>query len=828
MTLGQPEINRTLLDAREKPLTISTNVAEFDWPALVPRSASAPPADLVNESHTETLRPPMPVEPSTNSDQMNDVARLTSTSDALLTDSICLRSSTVFSATTKKPTISRAMSTNASERRTDVTSVLSYDGSEDGRIATSPDGGVTTSRWTAERHERKTSSDMLPGTAELPSKPPSANRSASSNLAVAQSAHVLTDSRPHSPSPASFSRPRPSSAAKGRSLPSPTSTAAIAAKALRAEKTASRLPIPDTRKATLVDVRSSRTSATSTRKLQLSPTFGRGRLDLPETFKILDQGVKRRQRSQPNQPGHSLTATLSHASSASGLHDASECTDADRSFTSTPDQTFATTSSDEEELTTPTTYQPTGYPRPNFSVKVHHTQGDYETTALDLFNNAVSALEKSPPSNSPYTEPLQTIPSQVVLPSYSSLEEPGPTARTGLPREPTMVGQPFLDVYNDLAGERVIRTVQTDPRDTKASSITDLLDDYAADGGHLSLAMFEEMGEDRKRQFTRTYSLLEGKGTPPRIHVGNEDVREMYSKIMRRIEKSSPKRPSSLDNAAPADTSLAQVGNISVTGTSNLVFDDVSNCEPTEIFTAFKRHQHDEAELQPTETGVSKWSESTASVKRTSPVAAQAPSHEGTTLGRQPVISTFPPRRSPPHPPQSIGYPTTVPSKAYKLIGPGQSGHVGPAGSSHRYNVLPAGHGRHQPGSVKHARDTIDQSMARFARNTSSTQAKRSTKSASKMPTPNTKLLEVASDDQRGRVASSEVRQSVTGHAKKTKVCPKHASSRTQGQADLEPADKSSFKGPPSARQTAYSMDEERQADLDRSVCASEQQELLA
>ena len=83
-----------------------------------------------------------------------------------------------------------------------------------------------------------------------------------------------SDPCPHSPSPASVSQSRPSSI-------------------FESTKTASRVPIPSTKKATVIDVKKGRARTSHVPKLV--PSFGSRHLASPEPSKVLDSGKIRQQ-----------------------------------------------------------------------------------------------------------------------------------------------------------------------------------------------------------------------------------------------------------------------------------------------------------------------------------------------------------------------------------------------------------------------------------------------------------------------------------------------------------------------------------------------------
>lgn len=236
---------------------------------------------------------------------------------------------------------------------------------------------------------------------------------------------TLLDSRQHSPSPQSFSRPRPASV-----------SVKIPASSIDGVQTASRLPITESQKPTIVDVKP-RNSQGSAKSAQQPPTFGSRRLD-SRTADILDNGIKRRQlqrsRGNVSDGRRTLYRAATDASDAPTVDtpppsvgrtsSAWDSTDSD-GFTVTKsdeDLTFAPSASENgSEITTPVD-QPTRY-----SKRFERNTGVSNTPSRSGFDAALgdesSSLHAHPPPTSPITAPLPTIPSEAALPVHRPDDE---------------------------------------------------------------------------------------------------------------------------------------------------------------------------------------------------------------------------------------------------------------------------------------------------------------------------------------------------------------------------------------------------------------------
>ncbi|KAK0894237.1 hypothetical protein LTR02_012405 [Friedmanniomyces endolithicus] len=511
-------------------------------------------------------------------------------------------------------------------------------------------------------------------------------------------------------------------------------------------KTASRIPLPDPKKAMLVDVKT-RTSA-ATQKSDCAPSFGSRRLDAPDTLRILDQGIKRRQMNQPKRT-NTERSTATTETSSTGTYGHNEIPQVDRSKNNTPDGTLGTSSSEEEEIATPTYH--VGFDD-DAGVREKHTDGHsnsyYHTAAVRLFDGAVSALGRTPPPTSRYTDPLQTIPSQAILPTCNDDEASHPPTHSRMASDLKSLNKRLSDLHTahaDYTAARIGDRARV-PESTKYS-LLELLNEYTSQDSHHSKDGCSVLDAETKKHITRTLSMLEGNGSPPHMDVDNETLLRLFGHLKRGMER-QPESVSFIDNAAAAEQFLAHANDGSM-----VVHDVAGNITGTHSTNLNREEESSPADARPPlpliEAVASKWSESTESVEALSPVSSQvSPRHMQNSTRTNPLHG--PPRRIPPDPPRSIGYPSRISSKASALIGPGEPG-VGYPPVPLRRPTSPT-LGKRQPGSIRAARDTLHHMKGGFARTTASAESKKSPKT----PTPSTRPLQLPESAQRGRVPSAE------------------------------------------------------------------------
>ncbi|KAK5109334.1 hypothetical protein LTR62_007103 [Meristemomyces frigidus] len=533
------------------------------------------------------------------------------------------------------------------------------------------------------------------------------------------------ESRPHSPSPASFSRPRPNSVSHhGQITPVPSTPGVAPFRSIRAQKTASRIPIPDPKRATLIDVKPkfSTSGATPLAKPPQVPCFGRRGLVSAVALETLDQGRKRRQRNA----GFDTSTTTLSSTDKTYVHSAGSLTD--RSRASSPENTFGASSSDEEEISTPIWQHGTSFQAPR---DVSSAAG-YCHSAASLLDHDSMIFHKSPPSSSPYTVPLQTIPSQAALPLYEETDQDEDLLLSGSAPTPDVTqsrSQPYerpRTHFNFAATP--CRDSGRDPRSTKyelldiLGAYTDQTERYSTEGMDLSDAKADS-------HITRTLSMLEGNIAPVDDSVDQETLERLYGHV--RLATQSPaNKASMIDNAAAAQRFLAQAN--SAQGVS------VYQGEGAYVNEGYDLSDN-KPQLPPIEAVASKWSDSTSSPDM---IAHQV----DLTTEEHPHKA---PQQASPVPPSSIGYPSRISSKkAMLLIGPGRSGASTPVDHNRRLSSPTLG--KRKPGSVKVARENLQNRG--FSRPTASAEAKKTSKMAMSRP----KLPGLPSSGRRGRMPSVE------------------------------------------------------------------------
>ncbi|KAK3071009.1 hypothetical protein LTR53_009430 [Teratosphaeriaceae sp. CCFEE 6253] len=743
--LSPTKDSRTLVDAREMPLKHSVDGSLRDWAAISPAPAkkftlehSSPteseaaadhpyPPDrwLSNDSSplmNKSLSTPIPDDETTYSayaaSERSSSSNFISADDGVVNGSACTKSDLHG----KEPIeVARHLFREANDAGQDQMSVCSTRHPPRGASLRSQHSPalVTTSPLVE--------ACPLPGFTEVTQRTPT----------------PIADSRPHSPSPASFSRPRPNSLSHGRSLPSQTGTPAHTAKVPRAQKTASRIPIPDTKKATLVDVKV-RTSA-STLKSDHAPSFGSRRLDAPDALKILDHGIKRRQMIQTkwNDTERSTATPDSCSTQTYGHNDFSHI---DRSDSSTPEDNFGKGCLGEEATATSAFHLGLAE-LPDKSLE-NHTSRCHHNAAVRLFDDAVAALALSTTPPSQVSSALEATPTHTALSDTQiDVTDVAPLKFTHFRNR-----SDFADLNKRLSSLHTAHADHTASRigdrapapESTKYSLLELLNEYTSDDYNDGQ---EPLDPETRKHVTRTLSVLEGKGRPARTDVDNETLLRLFGHLKRGLER-QPENVSLIDNAAAAEKYLEH---ISSSQGRNDLGSTSGNSRSFQACAQIEQQRSDEvsAQLPPIETVASKWSESTGSVHALSPILTEV-SPTQRTSARKGTQLEGPPQRLPPGPPYSIGYPYRIVSKASRLIGPSESGTATPPEPSRRLSSPTLG--KRKPGSVRAARETLHHIRGGFTRTTASAESKKS----SKMPTPNTKPLELPGSGQRGRTASAQ------------------------------------------------------------------------
>lgn len=204
-------------------------------------------------------------------------------------------------------------------------------------------------------------------------------------------------SREPSPSPANFSRPRRGSA-----------TSSFRPRSI---KTASRIPIADTKKATIVDVKQDRSSISSKIQSADTPRFGSSRLASPEALRVLENGKLRRQMQLEKAEGDVDHAPLQRITTNASDSSIVPTPSLSYSFDTSPEGTTAP-GSPEGFVTDGEVQTPGSRLRPaNRATRAMLSNEDVR----NMFTS--ESVTRAPPSKSPFTAPLPTIQSQAILPT---------------------------------------------------------------------------------------------------------------------------------------------------------------------------------------------------------------------------------------------------------------------------------------------------------------------------------------------------------------------------------------------------------------------------
>lgn len=486
------------------------------------------------------------------------------------------------------------------------------------------------------------------------------------------------------------------------------------------------------KKATLVDIRSRRFSGAATPKSERGGglSLGRGRLDAPEALKILDQGMKRRQLKRSNTNGSTESSTTAYTN----IHDPMAASASSQDRSSSPEGTTGASSSEGEEIITPTD-KPFGFTMEALKPKgLQRSESFSRDTGVKLSDGAFSALGKAPPSNSPYTQPLTTIPSQSALPVPATAQSPLTAADRHHRKSSDLAAltrrlSDLQDAHADHTA-RYIGQKAPAPESTRFSLI-ELLNEYEREDERLSQEGRSALDKETREHITRTLSQLEGRGSPQQEGIDNEKLLTMFGHLRRGLER-APKATSFVEDAAMAQKFLDPPAGV-----------------PQPLNVRSQRTELGKPSLQPIEPVASKWSESTSSDKGISPTSDRVfPANTQRDQGN--VACSQQPTRAPPEPPRSIGYPSRIPNKANVLIGPGEQGPATPRPV--RRTSSPTLGGQRKPGSVKAARETMHQMRGGFARTTASAESKKTTKT----PASSHRALSTVNEFERGRVPSAE------------------------------------------------------------------------
>ena len=567
-------------------------------------------------------------------------------------------------------------------------------------------------------------------------------------------------SRPHSPSPASFSRPRPTSISQV-SIPM-TPPAVVDVTPVKSEKTASRIPWPDQKKATLVDIKGRRASSIPMPKFEKGLSFGGRRFDSPDPLKVLDHGIKRRQLKRD---GSSSTVSTVPTGVLS-----QNTFPTDRTKTNTPESTRCSTTEDEEEVTTPSD-KPHHFVKHGYKPKhVNRVSGShYAGATLKVYDEAEVVLGRPPPSNSPFTGPLQTIPSQSLLPlrpistRYSLEAEPHPKVVI----KPTEFSA-FAQRLSVLEGSRNLGTNDTSNTqntigDDAKSELVDILREAEHEDALISQCGATGLDEVTKEEVTRTLSMLEGTCGLTNTNVDLEHLSRMFGRLKSGFEK-APKSAAFVEDATVADRFLARRGSTS----RDQVIRAQANGYHEAPIASHRKGSDADSQHSRSKTVASKWSTSTASAKERSFPSSDTSTRQNTLSMEFDDFAPGPPPKDSLHSqPTSIGYPSRVPGKAHWLLGTDGRETINPKctgkarqipgtderetinlNSTARRSSSPT-LGNRVPGSVRAAREKARDSAGSRANQASTTKVER-------LPTPNTKVNRLSTEPTRGRLPSAD------------------------------------------------------------------------
>lgn len=733
--------SRSLIDASERPLRLSVAGSERDWPTLVPTPRSTP-----------TLSSPP---------EMADVARSSAQLSAGAS-SIPPTPDTIDSQTDNGKDVHGGLELSRA-------SIVSYITSSEVALDTeSPDTSwQETSCQTPDIDASDNTSFVRPPRNSSLTTPQSISspieRSQSTGPQVSGSSDFARDifeaSRPHSPSPASFSRPRPTSFSQITSIMSPpaASTETTPAQSAKSQKTASRIPLPDQKKATLVDIKTRRISGIPIPKFDRGLSFGGRRIDSPDPLKVLDHGIKRRQLQRANTGGSSSTASTVPTRLLG-----TNTPPIDRSKANTPDSTMGSTSEEEEEITTPSD-KPTHFVKHGYKPKhVSRASGShYAGATLKVYDEAEVVLGRPPPSNSPFTGPLQTIPSQSTLPLQTlsdrdSLEQDSNPKVVIKPTEFSAFAQRLsvLEDSRDLFAADRYNRASLIGSETK-SELVDLLREAEHEDALISQCGARGLDEETKAEITSTLGMLEGRCGPADSTVNLDHLSRMFGRLKTGFEK-APKSAAFVEDATVAERFLARQESVASKVSDTNSPDNVEGIFATPP-TAYK---DDDAasQLSRSKTVASKWSSSTASAKDY-PLPFTSTISRPNTFGME--FSDMPPTLPPKHlangKPKSIGYPSRTPGKAHRLLGTDERD-IGPHKTATRRESSPT-LGTRIPGSVRAAREKARDAAGSRVNKTSTTKVE-------KLPTSNTRVIKLSEDAPRGRLSYAEK----SGNLSSTKV----------------------------------------------------------
>ncbi|WPH05066.1 Hypothetical protein R9X50_00796500 [Acrodontium crateriforme] len=738
-SLSPSKDSRGLIDASEPPLTVAVQGSQVDWPALTPSSP-----DTLNEVGSDqesrqnsNFRPPSPSNVASQGTPATTIAKQQVHG--------ANRKSSPTTAGHEVPQI-----LPSSSPLSFVTA--GHEGSGNGPPKPGVESAIQRNTPSSENYSSTDDlgeTDRLTRQASIRSRisngsivAPSINSRTTGFTDFTRNEYALTESRPLSPSPASFSRLRRSNKVSTLSINTVNSTASH----LKTPKTASRIPIPDSRKATLVEVRSRNSSDPSMIdiKPETVPTFASRRVDADGPLQILDQGVKRRQLKRADTKGSMASSSPEPSKPEAGQEldgNQDDSNGAARYFDNYDD-----VQNDCKATSSPPSHHVT---RLSCFAEARQTDSYHQRMSYKLFDNAISGHSNPPPSTSPYTGPLQTIPSQSVLPleTFESYSTRMPSSKE---TEFPMIAQRLSELHSAHYAhtQKSSNSNESIPDDIK-NSLVDILRQYEREDNRLSREGYTGLNDETRKHITLTLTLLEGRGSPPKTEVDNETLLTMFGHLRRGLEK-APKTASLTENAAAAEMFLArQSGANSASSRSCSKYAMAGQAElEREVDSSSERAQFTPQTVAgPT---MSKWSYSTPSDKGTSPAIDDL----SPSISRRAIDTALPIRQKQTIQSQSIGYPSIIESKT------SMSTHSNALESANPpkpiSSVSSSGGEKRRPGSVRAARESLYQMPGGFARTTAAAESKRATR----LPTPSSKHFKIAGDTLRGRHLSGEKQSS--------------------------------------------------------------------
>ena len=738
-----------LIDTTEKQLRISMDGSKQDWPTLIPRPVKSSKLNLPDFPYSNSAaRTQTPQQSTSAGDRL-----MAGSSDGAVSHSIRRKRPVNPSNGMKGPSdfsfiraaipILEEMNCNQTVGNggsyvhawQDFSANRSQDGSE-----TPDDFSSTISEHHSLTARQRSLRDRISNGSLVNSRPGSTGKVVGFTDFTRQSNDSTPESRPHSPSPASFSRPRRDAVAHASATSSIQSDGASYG---RGQKTASRIPISDSRKAKLVTLKSHAAPESSTSMVKTEPAFGGRRIASPDALKILDQGVKRRQLQRANTNDSSTSA----ASSSTKILFAEEALSRSPSNTTSPLYEADENSSDDAIDT------PSGKPRfPRndefYSGDEHSFNHEYNKARVPLPWGMDRLRKKTPPSNSPFTQPLETIPSQAMLPVFQPKTLPkggdAVTERNQVAGTTPNFSSPH-DAYSTKYRPQVQQNAEWNQ--SMRTSLQDILskvkqeDDILHQDGHTGLDI------ETLQHLDRTLGMLEGQGTPPNTQIDKETLHQMFGHLKRGADK-TPKEQTWIENAAAADRYLAQGDDTNQESASTQHADDTLYDPVSKSAAATTQNVSTNETKTPPNFAMSKWSDSTPSVKGISPPTMNA-STSGSNYSRKTTPTNNTMKHLPKYPPFSSGNQNRS-QIMQKSVQTHDSNMPSLPADQGRQTCAPPSSKQLLGGSVRAAREQIH-GNAGFARTTLSAESRKAPKKAPKVAPPEDKKTILAFDDQRGR-----------------------------------------------------------------------------